>query len=79
MHSVHSNPSTGEVLFLVNQETFKVNKNKRALVITKPEKKKRRKKNYIKMWYYLLLNYFSSLFGKKPEDTFHSKYQFLQL
>lgn len=39
MHSVCDNPSTCEVLFLVNQETFKVNQNKRALLITKLENK----------------------------------------
>lgn len=44
MCSVCGNPSTSEVLVLVNQETFKVKQNKRALLVTKPEKKKKRMK-----------------------------------
>lgn len=49
MHSVCGNTPTGEGLVLVNQETFNINKNKRALLITKTEKMNERKKLYIKM------------------------------
>lgn len=38
MYSVSGSISAGEVSFLANQETFKVNHSKRALLITKPEK-----------------------------------------
>lgn len=38
MHSASGDTPASEVSFLVNQETSKVNQNKRALLISKPEK-----------------------------------------
>lgn len=40
MHSVSGGTSAGGASFLGNQGIFKVNQNKRALLISKPEKKK---------------------------------------
>lgn len=39
MHSVSGGTSAGGASFLGNQGIFKVNQNKRALLISKPEKK----------------------------------------
>jgi len=38
VHSVSGDTSAGEVSLLVNEESFKVTQNKRAPLITKPEK-----------------------------------------